>query len=432
MLDIQFIRDNKEVVEKAARDKGSSADITKLLEIDEMRRKLIARIDDVREERNQLAAKMKGGRPSDEDIAAGKDLKERIALLEAELEPVETAFHDEMYQVPNIPSEDTPIGDSEDQNITLNTWGDKPEFDFDPLPHWEMSEFIDEERAVRISGKRFSFLKGGMVRLQLAMMQYGFDVLTNEDTLRAIANDAGLDISVKPFIPMLPPMMMRTEAYKATGRLKPDEVTFKLNNDDLWLTGSSEHSMCAYHLGETIDESEFPLRYVGYNTAFRREVGSDGKDTRGIIRQHQFDKLEMESFTLPENSRQEHEFMIAIQEYLMQQLKMPYQLIQKCTYDMGGPNVRGVDVETWMAGQGVYRETHTADYIGDYQTRGLGTKVKRADGSKELVHTNDATAFAQRPLIAILENNQTKDGRVMVPEVLRPYMGGAEYIGGQQ
>ncbi|MEM6998124.1 MAG: serine--tRNA ligase [Patescibacteria group bacterium] len=430
MLDIQFIRDNAGLVQQTSTDKGVDVDINKLLEIDEMRRTLIARIDEIREQRNELAAKMKdvGGKPSDKDVKHGKELKERIAVLEDELEPVEAKYQQELYRVPNIPSDDTPVGEKEEDNVVLNTWGDKPEFDFEPKPHWEMTQFIDEERAVRISGKRFSFLKGGLVRLQLAMVQYGFDVLTNEDILKQIADGAGLEVSTKPFIPMLPPMMMRTDAYRATGRLKPDEITFKLNNDDLWLTGSSEHSMCAYHIGETLDEDELPLRYVGYNTAFRREVGSDGKDTRGIIRQHQFDKLEMESFTTPEASRVEHEFMIAIQEHLMQQLGMPYQVVQKCTIDMGGPNVRGVDIETWMAGQGVYRETHTADYIGDYQARGLNTKYKKQDGSKELVHTNDATAFAQRPLIAILENNQTADGRVLVPEVLRPYMGGAEYI----
>jgi seryl-tRNA synthetase len=186
--------------------------------------------------------------------------------------------------------------------------------------------------------------------------------------------------------------------------------------------------MCALHLGETLEEKELPLRYVGYNTAYRREVGSAGKDTRGIIRQHQFDKLEMESFTAPEDGLKEHELMIAIQEYLMQSLNIPYRLVHKCTFDMGGPNIRGVDIDAWMAGQDTYRETHTADFIGDYQARGLNTKLKRKDGTKEYVHTNDATAFSQRPLIAILENNQNEDGSINVPEVLQNYMGGVKTI----
>jgi seryl-tRNA synthetase len=222
--------------------------------------------------------------------------------------------------------------------------------------------------------------------------------------------------------------MMRTKAYEATSRLKPDDITFRLANDDLWLTGSSEHSMCAYYMNDTIDASELPVRFVGYSPAFRREVGSAGKDTRGILRVHQFNKLEMESFTSAETSRDEHEFMIAIQEYLMQQLELPYQVMLKCTFDMGGPNARGVDIETWMPGQKAYRETHSADYITDYQTRGLNTKIKTSEGSRELAHTNDATALADRTLIAIIENFQNEDGSVNVPKVLQPYMNGKTVV----
>lgn len=423
MLDIQFIRDNADQAKAAAKNKGINVDVDELLKLDEQRRKQITEIEAIRSERNEIAASMKGQKPSDEQIEKAKQLKDELQKLEEAFEPVDSRFKELLYLVPNIPSEDTPIGNSEDENITLRTWGDKPEFSFEPKAHWDMDQFFDEERAVRISGKRFTFLKGGLVQLQFALVQFGFDVLTDESILKEIADGAGLDVSTKPFVPMLPPTMMRAKSYKATGRLKPEEVTFKLANDDLWLTGSSEHTMCAYHLGETLDEEDLPLRYVGYNTAYRREVGSDGKDTRGIIRQHQFDKLEMETFTTSDTSRVEHEFMIAIQEYLMQKLELPYQLVHKCTFDMGGPNIRGVDIETWMAGQGVYRETHTADYIGDYQARGLGTKVKRKDGTKELAHMNDATAFSQRPLIAILENNQNEDGSITIPDALQKYMG---------
>ena len=427
MLDIQFIRDHQKEIAKAIKHKGSKANLKRLLELDEHRRQLIGNLDELRAKRNKLAQKQAGKLVADE-LDAGKDLKERIGEIETQLEPVQIAFDEELYRIPNLPSDDTPVGDSEDQNKVLVTWGGKPKFDFEPKPHWEMTRFIDEPRAVRLSGKRFAFLKGGLVKLQFALVQYGFDTLTDQAILEQIAKADGLDVSTKPFLPMLPPVMMRTAAYKATGRLKPEEVTFKLADDDLWLTGSSEHTMCAYFLGETIPEADLPFRMVGYNTAFRREVGSAGKDTRGIIRQHQFDKLEMESLTTPEESRLEHEFMIAIQQYLMQQLEMPYQLIHKSTHDMGDPNIRGVDVETWMAGQGVYKETHTADYIGDYQARGLGTKLQRSGGGKELVHTNDATVFAQRTLIAILENNQMADGKVKVPKVLRAYLNEAEYI----
>ncbi len=181
-------------------------------------------------------------------------------------------------------------------------------------------------------------------------------------------------------------------------------------------------------MGEILPEADLPVRYVGYTTAFRREAGTYGKDSEGILRLHQFNKLEMESFSTPENSMQEHLFMIAIQEHLMQQLELPYQVVLKCTADMGGPNARGVDIEVWLPGQGKYRETHTADFITDYQSRRLKTRVRHQDGSVELAHTNDATAFSERPLIAIIENNQTADGRVVVPKVLRPFMGGKEQI----
>lgn len=432
MLDIQFIRDNQDVVSQAIVNKGSDADLAKLLQLDDKRRGLISKADEIRSSRNNLAASTKNTKPSQQQINEGRDLKAKLAEIENELRPVNQEYEAELYKVPNIPSSDTPVGRSEDQNIVLKTWGEKTKFDFEPKAHWDMPHFFDEPRATRISGARFTFFRGGIVRLQLAMIMYGMDVLTDGSKLRDIAEQAGLDVSTKPFVPMLPPTMMRTDAYKATGRLKPDEVTYKLANDDLWLTGSSEHTMCAYHIGETLDASDLPMRYVGYNTAYRREVGSAGQDTRGAIRQHQFDKLEMESFTLPEDGRKEHEFMIAIQEYLMQQLGIPYQLIHKCTFDMGGPNIRGVDVEAWMPGQGKYRETHTADFIGDYQTRGLGTKGRLDDGSSVLLHTNDATVFSQRPLIALIENNQTQDGRVKVPEVLRPYLGGQEFIGGDK
>jgi len=325
-------------------------------------------------------------------------------------------------------SEDTPIGDSEDQNEILRKVGDKPEFDFEPKAHWEMPQYVEQERAAKISGARFAFVQAGMAQLQLALMNWGMTQLSDPDVIAQIVDNAGLNVSKKPFTAMLPPVMMRTKPYEATSRLKPDDVTFRLANDDLWLVGSSEHSMCAYYMNDTIPTEQLPVRFVGYSPAFRREVGSAGQDTRGILRVHQFNKLEMESFTTPETSRDEHEFMIAVQEYINQQLGLHYQVILKCTFDMGGPNVRGVDIETWMPGQKKYRETHSADYIGDYQTRGLNTKYKDEAGQRQLAHTNDATALADRTLIAIIENYQQADGSIRVPDVLRPFMGGKEVV----
>lgn len=423
MLDIQFIRKNQTAIAATIKNKGVEADLAKLLELDQRRRGLIAELESLRQERNRLATD--SPRSSEE----GRRLKEAISQLEENLKPLEETYNEELYRIPNLPSEDTPIGSSEAENKVIYESGQKPVFTFKPKPHWEMDQFIDEARAVRLSGARFSFLKGDFVILQFALIQYGFDVLTDEKILSQIIARKNLDLSAKPFLPILPPTMMRTEPYLATNRLHTKGDAFKLAEDDLWLTGSAEHTLCAYFIGETLPAADLPKRLVGYNTAYRREVGSAGKDTRGIIRQHQFDKLEMESFSMPSTSLDEHYFMIAIQEYLMEQLEIPFRTVLKCTFDMGGSNIRGVDIEAWMPGQEVYRETNSADYLGDYQTRGLNTKFADENGDKGLIHTNDATVFCQRHIVAILENNQTEDGRVKVPKVLQKYLKERELLG---
>ncbi len=427
MLDIQFIRENSELVQKTADQKGDKVDISQLLGFDQKRRELIQETDEIRRKRNELAESTKGQRPSDEKIAEGRMLKDQSADLEHKLASVSKEFEDLLSRVPNIASDDTPVGASEDENVVEFEWGEKPHFDFAPKPHWEMMDYINQDKAAAISGARFSFLQKGMVRMQFALNMFGMDILTNEDTLKQIITDNNLDVPSKPFELMAPPMMMRTDAYERTTRLKPDDVTFKLANDDLWLIGSAEHPMCAYYMDEVIPEADLPARFLGHSTSFRREVGSAGKDTRGIIRTHHFDKLEMESFSTPEASEGEHRLMIAVQEYILQQLELPYQRLLKCTADMGGPNYRGVDINTWMAGQNVYRETHSADWMTDYQARGTNTKVA-TDNGKVFAHTNDATAVTTRVLIAIMENYQTSDGHVRVPAVLRKYMSDLEQI----
>ena len=424
MLDIQFIRQHQAVVQEAIKNKGIVVDLDRLLAVDEQRRQLIGQLEAVRGRRNQLASR--ADQPADRQ--QGRELKEQIAGLEAELRPVQAEFDQLLYQVPNLPSDDTPVGQSTAANQAIKTHLEPPRFDFRPQPHWDMTQFFDEDRASKISGSRFTFYKGDFVLLQLALVQYGFDVVGDQQQLRAIIDERDLGVSDKPFVPVGPPTMMRTAAYRATGRLQPDDVTFRLADDDLWLTGSAEHSLCAYFMNETIDEADLPVRFVGYNTAYRREVGSAGQDTRGALRQHQFDKLEMESFCHPEAGLAEHHLMVAIQEYLMEQLEQPFQTVLKCTADMGGPNIRGVDIETWMAGQECYRETHSADYLGDYQSRGLKTFYRAASGERHLVETNDATVFAQRTALAIFENNQQADGRIRVPAVLQPYLKNREYL----
>jgi seryl-tRNA synthetase len=308
--------------------------------------------------------------------------------------------------------------------------GEPRKFDFTPKNHWEILEprdMLDKERATKISGSRFAYLKGDLVRLQFAIIQFVMQTLGDEQVIAKLVQENGLDIKPKPFTPVLPPAMLRTEPYKASARLNAEEVTYRAGQpeDDLWLNASAEHTLCTMYWDEILPEDMLPIRYIGYSTSFRREAGTYGKDTEGIIRMHQFDKLEMEVFSTATTGLDEHKLMIAIQEYLVQRLGLPYRFLQKCTADIGKPNASGVDIECWFPGQDRYIETHTADYMTDYQARDLRVRTRGVKGETELVHTNDATAFALgRIMAAVVENYQQADGSVEVPTVLQPFMGG--------
>ncbi len=432
MLDIQFVRENPQLVQEKSKQKGYEIDIQQLLGFDTKRRELQQQIDQLRRERNRIAESMKGGRPSDDLIAKGREIKEELTNLEHQYVAIDKEFVDLLKAVPNIPLDSVPIGDSEQENVVLRTVGNPPKFDYQPKSHTEIAEtkgWLDKERAAKVAGARFVYVKGDLVRLELALWQFGIDVLSNENVLRQIIEDNNLQgVSSKSFVPVLPPAVAKRSVFEATGRLNREEQTYKLDEEDLWLNASAEHTIAPMYIDEILTESELPIRYIGYTTAFRKEAGTYGKDTEGIFRLHQFNKLEMESFSTPESSLQEHLFMVAIQEYLMQQLGLAYHVLEKCTADIGRPNAKGVDIEAWLPSQQKYRETHTADYITDYQARAMKTRVRRANGEIELVHTNDATVFSQRPLIAIIENFQTIEGDVVVPEILRKYMGGQEKI----
>lgn len=443
MLDIRFIRENAELVEEKAQQKGYKVDIKKLLELDDKRRDLIKDIEELRAKRNEISDNTKGQKPEAELMERGKELRDQLAKLETQLEPVNKEFISLLKTVPNIPADDVPVGSSEAENVVTKEWGEKPKFDFEPKTHWEIAEkkeWIDKVRAAKVAGSRFVYIKGNLVKLQFALMQFVVDTLTNEEKLKKIIQGADLkNVSSKPFVPVLPPLMIRTEVFDAMDRLEPREERYKVgeNKDNLWLQGSAEHTLGSMHMGELLDSESLPIRYLGYATSFRREAGTYGKDTEGIIRMHQFDKLEMESFVNPQGGPGEHLFMIAIQEYLMQALKIPYHVLLKCTADIGKPNARGVDLEAWLPGHGRYLETHTADFMTDYQTRRLGIKVKHIFPSApapeydttnpptDFAHTNDATAFAMgRTMIAIIENYQNAGGTVRIPDALQPYMGG--------
>lgn len=432
MLDIRFIRDNPELVQQAADHKGYKVSIVELLKSDESRRELQVKADELRTKRNEIAAQMKGGKPALELVEEGRRIKTELAEIEDHLRVAEGEFMRLLKSVPNMPADDVPISTNEEDNVVVKTIGEIPQFEFTPRNHYEIAQergWLDKERAAKVAGSRFAYVMGDLVKLELAIEQFVIDTLSDEAKIKQIADSAGLGhISTKPFTPVLPPLMINTEAYDQMDRLEPQDDRYKIEGEELWLQGSAEHVLGSMHAGEIFDEKDLPVRYLGFATSFRKEAGTYGKDMEGLIRMHQFDKLEMESFATADTSYDEHLLFIAIQEHLLAALKLPYHVLLKVTGDIGKPDARGVDMEVWLPGQNKYRETHTADYMTDYQSRRLNTRVRR-EGGVELVHTNDATAFALgRCMVAIIENYQQPDGSVVIPEALRNYMGGRERI----
>ena len=434
MLDINFIRANRQKVEDAIHNKVYNIDLDEILRLDDERKELSREIDELRQERNKISAQMKGGKPDPKLIEQGKELKAKLAEKEPKLSEIEQDFITKLKQVPNVYEDDVPIGLTEDDNQVAEVCGDPTKFEFTPKNHYEIGQargWIDKERASKVAGARFAYIKGDMVKLQMAIVNFVMNSLSNQEVISEIIDKAGLKGQVvdKPFTIVLPPLMLRTEMYDAMDRLEPREDRYKIEGEELWLQGSAEHVLGSMHAGEIFEEKELPVRYLGYATSFRQEAGTYGKDMEGIIRMHQFDKLEMESFSTKETSRKEHELFVAIQRWLVEQLELPYRVIRKCTFDIGKPDARGIDIEVWLPGQDKYRETHTADYMTDYQSRRLQTRVRRDSGDLELVHTNDATAFALgRIMIAIIENYQNEDMTVRVPKVLQKYLDGKEII----
>ncbi len=419
MLDVNLIRKNPEEVKKGITKKNFDPKLVdNFLALDDEWRKLTKEIDDLRAEQKKLSSERK--------IEEATKIKDKIQSLETDLKQIEQNREEILWQMPNLPSEDTPIGKDESENKALRKWGEPKRFDFKVRDHVELGEslgIIDIERASKISGSRFNYLKGGAALLEFALIQHVFHTLTDTKLIKSFAGKVEKNYPSTPFVPVVPPVMIRPDVLHKMARLKPEEERYYLPKDDLYLIGSAEHTLGPLHMDEIIPEEKLPIRYVGFSTSFRREAGSYGKDTKGILRVHQFDKLEMESFTVPEDSTKEQDFIIAIQEYLMQSLEIPYQVVAICTGDMGGPDIRQIDIEAWIPSQNRYRETHTSDLMTDYQSRRLNTKVRRKNGELEFAHMNDATAFAiGRTLVAILENYQQKDGSVLVPKVLQKYL----------
>jgi seryl-tRNA synthetase len=424
MLDIKLIRSKTDYVKTALSKRGAGHYISELIKIDEERRQLTKQLEDLRAAMNQSAEIISSASNSDrrEKIEAAQKLKSQVKLSEEALVLATAKYNDIMYHLPNIPFDDVPVGDDDKANVVLREVGRKPKLKNpkDYLTIAEANDWIDMERAAKVTGTRFGYIKHDLAVIQFKLVQMVYNHLSDPKWLSRVIKKAKLDLPVTPFIPMVPPVMIRPEVFKAMGKLDPgqEEERYHLPNDNLYLVGSAEHTMGSYYMGETLPAEKLPLRFIGYSTCFRREAGSYGKDTKGILRVHQFDKMEMFSYSNPEFSKQEHRLFLAIQETLMQELKLPYRVVHVCTGDMVVTDAEQFDIETWLPGQnngkGEYRETHSTSNSTDFQSRRLNIKFN--DGkTTELVHTINGTAFAiGRTLIGLIENTQGKISQVKI------------------
>jgi len=407
MLDIKYIRENPEKVKEGCQKKNIDVDIDKLLELDKKKREMLESIEKLRHQRNLISEKRESNK---EEIEMAKELKEKIKELKEESEKINKDFDNLIFQIPNLPLDDVPVGKDEGDNVVVREVGNIPKFDFKPKDHLEIGEnldIIDVKRAGKVSGPRFGYLKREAVLLEFSLINLAFEVLLK-----------------KGFIPVLPPAMIKPEMMWGMGYfIKAPEEGFFVEKDKLYLIGTAEQSLGPLHANEVFNELEKPKRYFGFSTCFRREAGAYGKDTRGIFRVHQFDKVEMFSFCKPEDSIEEHQFFLKIEEELMAALKLPYRVIRICTGDMAFPTASQYDIEAWFPGQNKYRETHSTSNCTDFQARRLNIRYRDKFGKLNFVHTVNGTAFAMRPLIAILENYQRKDGKVDIPKVLQKYLG---------
>lgn len=430
MIDRKLVRERPEILKKAVADRRLDVDVDRIVALEARRLDVLRKVEDFRALKRKASEKIAKAPPAEKKrlIAEVKDFDTDADALEKKLKKLDEELDALLKQLPNIPLPDVPVGPDESGNVEAKRVGEPPTFDFAPQDHLALGAalgVIDQERAARVSGARFAYLFGDLVRLQQALGQFVFDLLTDRAAVAALIKKARLDVPDTPFIPVVPPLMVTPQVFERMGRLEPKDERYHIPSDDLYLIGSAEHTLGPLHMDEILAEADLPLRYVALTPAFRREAGSYGKDTRGILRLHQFDKMEMESFCLPERSVAEQDLFVAIQEHVVAALGIPYRVMRICTGDMGTPDARQIDIECWIPSQGTYRETHTADLMTDFQARRLNTRVKRADGGTQFVHMNDATAVAMgRMLIAILENFQREDGGVDVPKVLRPYMHG--------
>ncbi len=434
MLDIKFIRENPQLVKEGAAKKQVDIDIDEIIALDKERRELLKKVETINALKNEKNKEFKNiiskekeevieseGRSSAESRQKGEAAQQKIIeemkkvskeneKNERNLRDVEEKLQLLLRKVPNLPFDEVPVGKSDEENVVLREEGKKKEFNFPVKDYIDIAknlDIIDLERAAKVSGARFGILKKEAALLQFALINYALQITQKYN-----------------FLPVVPPVMIKKEMMQGMGYTeRGEEEIYALEKDDLYLVGTSEQIIGPMHAGETFNKKDLPLRYVGYSSCFRREAGSYGKDTRGILRVHQFDKIEMFSFSASEKSKEEHELLLKIEEEIMKGLGIPYRVIDICTGDLGDPAAKKYDIEAWMPGQGEYRETHSTSNCTDFQSRRLNIRYKDQEGSK-YVHTLNGTAIPiGRVLIAIIENYQREDGSIEVPTALRKYVG---------
>jgi seryl-tRNA synthetase len=416
MLDIKFIRENTGRVEKSCENKQVKVDIDKLLRLDKQRRETMLVLDNFRGKKNK----------ANKDIILAKDAKGKKKIIVAmravdkqsdkakeKFQKIDEEYNELMLLVPNVVFDDVPVGKDDSENKVLREVGSKPKFDFENKDYMEIAEnldLIDVKRAAKVSGSRFGYLKNEAVLLEFALANFAFETLLKQG-----------------FVPVIPPVIVSERAMSAMGYLSHggEEETYHFEKDKQYFVGTSEQSIGPMYMDEILNAEDLPKRFVSFSTCFRREAGTYGKDTKGILRVHQFDKLEMFSFCLPEKSEDEHKFFLSMEEKMMKDLKLPYRVINICTGDLGDPAAAKYDIEVWIPSENKYRETHSTSNCTDFQSRRLNTRYRERQAQKlEFVHTVNGTAFAiGRTIIAILENYQQKDGSVKIPKVLQKYIG---------
>lgn len=402
MLDIKYIREHPKDVEEAARNKQIEVKISHLLEIDAKYREVLGEVQQLRQSKNIVARK--------KNIEEGRKIKEALEKKEVILEALKEELNRELLKIPNPAKTDVKVGRDDSENEVIRKHGEPRKFDFKLLDHMELGrllDIIDVERAAKVSGSRFGYLKNEGALLEFALEQFAFDLLLKEG-----------------FIPVIPPVLIKQSVMRGLGYMENggDEDMYLLQQDNLVLVGTAEHALVPLHMNETLAKKELPRRYAGVSSAFRREAGSYGKDTHGIFRVHQFNKVEMVSFVAEGEDDEEHEYLLSLEEKLFQTLDIPYQVKKMCTGELGFPAARKYDIETWIPSQEKYREVTSVSTVTDFQSRRLN--IRYQDGQeKKYAYVLNGTAFSMnRPIIALLENYQEKDGSVIVPEILRKYM----------